>query len=303
MAGARFNQSTCLSGCHPPIDAGTLNRNVSTRPGIISDTLSAAISTAGDGVATAMDAASLYATLYMEGLGFLVDVYGGKQGGGAKPIADAWDQRVKNMATAHATFSSAHRIEAMPQFNQLARWFAGDDAMKRRLLEWYIQGQGKDFALTLDMMKLMPTYIDLFETDAYSPSLLNAIAQAKTGQSVPIKTQVQGQNNALGNFTISLLGTLKPAVGTPSGPIVNPFANGLTAKNPGVPLMFEGTMTWSDYWDFDPKVAARLQGNTGRPATAEAAVNAVAALVDGMPFQVTSSSVAMTQYSGRFPKY
>jgi hypothetical protein len=153
------------------------------------------------------------------------------------------------------------------------------------------------------MMKLMPTYIDLFETDAYSPSLLNAIAQAKQGQSVPIKTQVQGQNNALGNFTISLLGTLKPAAGAPSGPTVNPFPNGLAPKNPGVPLLFEGTMAWSDYWDFDPKVAARLQGNTGRPATAEAAVNAVAALVDGMPFQVTGSNVAMTQYSGRFPKY
>jgi hypothetical protein len=121
MAGARFNQSTCLSGCHPGIGDGTLNRNVSTRPGIISSTLNDALSAVGEGATATLAMASLYATLCMEGLGFLVDVYGGKQGGGAMPVAAAWDQRVKNMATAHATFSGAHRIAAMPQFNSLAR--------------------------------------------------------------------------------------------------------------------------------------------------------------------------------------
>jgi len=121
---------------------------------------------------------------------------------------------------------------------------------------------------------------------------------------VQVRTHVSGQNDALGNFPVQLTGVVRPATGAHTGPTVNPYPNNLGAVDPGGPLVFEGTMSWSDTWDFDSKLQARLKrGGTHRPPTAEIAVAAVAALVDGVPFLVTSRSVAMTQYSGRFPAY
>ncbi|MFA5081432.1 MAG: hypothetical protein WC474_02660 [Hydrogenophilaceae bacterium] len=303
MANMRFNQPTCLSFCHPPIDPGTLNRTASDAPGPIGQTLGNLFSALGDGAGWVLDTVALYQMLQNEGLGFLADVYFGKKGGGALPIAEALDQRVKNMSSAHYAFSSEHRFGAMLPFDALAKWFASNDPMKRVLLEHYIEGQGKDYELTLEEMKRMPTYIDLFETTAYSPGLRTAIDEASTGRSVPIDQRVSGQNDALGNYGVYLLGELKPVKGSPSGSATNPYANKLAPAATRVPLVFEGEMNWTDYWDFDSKVALRFKGKTGRPATAEAAVIAVAALVDGVPFNVTSVKVPMTQYSGRFPDY
>lgn len=297
------NKPTCLSNGHPGIDPGTLNRNRTNPPGPTVNESGGSFSLLRDGAAWENDRASLYATLIKEGLGFLVDVYGDKPGGGAAPIAEAWDQRIKNMANAHNTFSRDHNVGAMLPFDWLAQWFADTDPMKRKLLDHYISGQGADFNLTLEQMKLMPTYIDLFQTNAYSPNLSASIDEAKKGRLIQVQTEVIGQNDALGNFTIHLRGVLKPAKGSPSGSTDNPYSNGLSPVDPGTPLMFEGTMNWTDYWDFDPKVAMRLKKGTGRGAAAEAAVNAVAALVDGVPFQVTSVTVPMSQYSGRFPVY
>ncbi len=303
MANKRFNQPTCLSFCHPPIDPGTLNRNASDAPGPIGQALGNLFSALGDGAGWVIDTVSLYKTLENEGLGFLIDVYGGKEGGGALAIAESMDQRIRNMSYAHYAFSSEHRFGAMQPFNALARWFAGNDPMKRVLLDHYIEGQGKDYELTLEEMKRMPTYIDLFETTAYSTHLRGAIDEAVAGKTVTVKSRVSGQNDALGNFGVHLRGILKPAAGAPVGSAANPYTNKLNPASPKVPLMFEGEMNWTDYWDFDAKVAQRFKGKTGRPATAEAAVIAVATLVDGIPFNVTSVNVPMTQYSGRFPDY
>jgi hypothetical protein len=150
----------------------------------------------------------------------------------------------------------------------------------------------------------MPTYFDLFNPEKYSEKLIDPVAEAVKGKTVPVKTFVLGGNDALGSFTIHLDGVLKPAVGAPRGPTVCSYP-GVT-KPPcatAVPLMFEGSMVWEDKWDFDTKMAARLEGSTGRSGRIELAVAAVAALVDGVNFIAKSVSVPMTQYSGRFPVY
>ena len=117
MANFRYNSPTCRSMCHPMIDPGTLSRNVSNPPGVVGSLLAESLTSLRDAISWEIDRSSLYATLTKEGLGFLVDVYGGKEGGGALPIAEAWDQRIKNMAVAHNTFSSEHRLGAMEPFD------------------------------------------------------------------------------------------------------------------------------------------------------------------------------------------
>ena len=67
-------------------------------------------------------------------------------------------------------------------------------------------------------------------------------------------------------------------------------------------------MVWSDKWDFDSKmaefVAARAEGKSaGRDVKANLQVAAVAALVDGVPFEAVSEAVKMTQLSGQWPVY
>jgi hypothetical protein len=260
----------------------------------------------GDAVSEEIGRARLYARLIKEGLGLIGDVYGGEEGSGTLPIAEAWDKRINNMASAHGSYSRDHSVRAMLPFDLLAQWFAGTDPMKRMCLDHYILGKGTDLKLTLEQMKLMPTYFDLFHTKDYSPHMLPAIEEARQGRPVRVDTLVSGQNDALGNFAIHVVGNLKPANGSPTGPTVSPYAPIKFAPvDPGAPLMFEGAMDWIDKWDFDPKMAKakRSKKSTGRSIKAELAVDAVAALVDGAPFKVSSVSVPMCQYSGRFPVY
>lgn len=335
MATFRIPLPTCASFGHPGVDEGTLCRNFSALPGTIRSLLSAARTivatasaledalarcaallrtirdkvvaageTAGDAAVWAWDAASLYFALADEGLLFLLDVYDGKPGGGALPIAKSFDKRFNNMGTRHNEFSRKHQVGAMLVFDKLALWFASNDPIKEKCLEHYINDQGKEFRLTLGQMKLMPTFFDLFEVNAYSPKMRPFIEQAKRGLTVKLKTSIAGQNDALGNFTIHLDGQLKRATGSPKGPDKSPYYRNKKAVDPGAALVFEGKMDWYDLWDFDSKLAKKMAGkNTGRPAQADMVVAAVAALVDGVPFDVTTDAIPVVQYSGRFPEY
>ena len=328
VANFRLPLPICSSFGHPGIDEGTLCRSLSALPGTIQrivsttsafgdalsrcaallgtirNTVSSATQAAGDAVVWGWDAIELYNLLEAQGLLFLLDVYGGKAGTGALGVAQAFDNRVNNMGALHTQFSRKHRVGAMLPFDKLALWFADNDPMKEKCLEHYINGQGAEFRFTAEQVKLMPTYLDIFQITAYSPNMRFFIEEAKRGQTVKLKTSVAGQNDALGNFTIHLEGELKPATGTPTGPATNAYYRTKTAADPGVPLRFEGRMDWYDKWDFDSKIALKLSGKkTGRPAQADLVVAAVAALVDGVPFDVVTGAIPVVQYSGRFPDY
>jgi len=305
MASIRVAGPTCLFGAHPGVDDGTLCRNLSALPGTLSTLIHETTTMIGEAAEWSLDTALLYKELNDQGLDFLIDVYFGEKGSGALPIAQSFDNRINVLGLLHNAFSRKHKTGAMLPFNELAKWFAADDPIKRLCLEHYIDQQGADLKLSRAQLILMPTYIDVFQTDAYAPNMKPFIEEAKKGRTVKLATTVQGQNDALGNFVVNVNGEIKPASGTPSGPTDNPYAkNRMKAADPGAPLMFEGTMDWHDKWDFDSKVADRISGkNVGRPRQAEIAVAAVAALVDGVPFEVTSEAVKVTQYSGRFPVY
>jgi hypothetical protein len=305
MANPRPAQTTCLSNCHPGIDQGTVTPNRSSPPGTVGKDEDDWFSPARDAWKWAGDSVGLYNTLDTDAKMFVVSaVVFGIEGDGVAPIAEVWDQSVTNMAKAHNEFAEKHDVASSPA-GMLAEWFAGDDPMKLYLFDHYTDGKGGEVKLTLGQMNLMATDIDLFNTTAdWSPNLADPIEQAKKGQPVPVKTIVAGRNDALGNFAVHVEGILWLAAGPPKGPTKGPHAH-RDAAHTIPPLYFEGTMNWTDTWDFDPKVAARLKkpGSSNRPVTAEMAVDAVAALVDGVPFEVTSVTVPMTQYSGRYPVY
>ncbi len=290
-------------------------------PQAVRDGMFSALSTAGDVAEWKADAEILYASLALQGLGFLYEVYvKGEEGSGAIPIAKAWDEHIDNMAHAHAKFSLKHKFGAMAPLNGLALWFAGNDETKQMLLRHYLWAQGQACNLSLQEMRKMPAFIDFFDTVKrkavikgqaqdkvllpYSENLASAVEDAKQGLSTKVKDFVKGSSAALGNFTVLVDGTVKPATGPALGPTASPNPIKDLA-DPGVPLTFEGKMRFKDLWDFDSKVERMLSdpGSTGRPGTAEAAVAAVAALVDGVPFDVTSDEIRVTQHSGHAPIY
>jgi len=287
--------------------------------------LSSGVSLAGDLIEWKADADRLAVSLVGEAVGLrddvtgaVWDVYANKKG--VLPIAEAWDKRINNMGAAHAKFSRKHQWGPMSflGLNSAALWFAGDDETKQMLLRHYMWAQGKACDLSFKEMRAMRSFIDFFDTVSrkvvidgtektltpYSESLKAAVEDAKWGQSRHINAVVSGASNALGNFAVHLKGVMRPATDPPVGPTVSPYKIKDLA-DPGVPLVFEGRMNFTDLWDFDAKVAGRFTGDksTGRPATAEMAVDAVAALVDGVPFDVTSDDIPVTQHSGHAPIY
>lgn len=230
-------------------------------------------------------------------------------------IAEIWDRNINDDATAHAEFSRKHEFGAMSSVNGLALLFASIDTMKRRLLQHYIWGQGKLRTLSGDEMRTMVTYFDLFDTAVYSQNMKSAVSQAIRGQPSELSLWVKGANDALGNFAIDLEGVVKPTTDPPRGPKYCPYElnrkdgegnlQRVAQVETSVPLVFEGWMTWRDDWDFDSKMAARVSkpGSTGRPTGGELQVAAVASLVDGVPFKVTSHKIKITQFSGHAPIY
>lgn len=310
MGDKRIPGPVCLTlGCTPGADPGTSSRSASPVPGPIGVPSDVLPPLAADLGTVAIDQLALGMELTYEGFGFLLDVYGPKQAGGGKPVAKAWDTRINNMGRARNSYSRQHLIGASPALGLLAQWFAGNDPMKAKLLEHYRHGRGANRTLRIAELKLMRTYIDLFETAAYSPSLQQPIVRAMKGEVVSVDAEVRGQNDALGNFPIHLQGTLKIASGTPvGGQDADAYFRKYFPVETDPALVFEGTMVWSDDWDFDSKmeefVVARAQGkSSGRKADANLQVAAVAVLVDGVPFKALSEPVKVVQYSGHWPEY
>lgn len=310
MGDKRLVGPTCLTmTCTPGIDQGTSARTWSPVPGPVGAAINGLVSLTADAGKLAIDQLLLAAELRDQGYGLLFDVYGPKSLGGGKPVAEAWDTRINNMGRARNAYSREHVVEATPAFGLLAQWFAGNDPMKAKLLQHYRSKQGANRTMTLAELKSMRTYFDLFETDNYSTNLRPAIVRAMQGETAAVDTEVRAQNDALGNFPIHLRGTLRIAAGTPTGgKDADAYFGKLFPVQTDPVLLFEGTMVWSDKWDFDSKmaefVAARAEGKSaGRDVKANLQVAAVAALVDGVPFEAASEAVKVTQYSGQWPVY
>lgn len=332
-----------LSAIGLGMDPGTLIRAFSSVPGPIieniQDMLATVYGAAADVEDWTVDALNLYVRLLLEGglgaLGVLafgledsLDTYftGGENlnqpwSGGAN-IGRFLDQRFAAMAKAHNQFAKAHKVSAMgPMLGWAATWFADTSALKKLLLLHYLDGQGKDYVLHMGEVLMDKTHMDFFNVDIYSKEMAGPLLQAQNASTsfktpsaqadwkLPIQFKVSAANDGLGNFEVKLDGVLRFTSDPIQGETQSPYLHDksgvkLEPADVGLPLIFEGEMTWHDFWNFDTKLEAMFSSTSvGRSKGGEASVVLVAGLLDGVPFNVDSVPIPVKQYAGRFPIY
>jgi hypothetical protein len=288
------------------IDTGTLIRGLSEIPGSVGAAASDLWANANRKKDWILDASNLYtfqeyamADLFFELAKGYVD------GKDSVSLGKIWDDHVNGIGIAHNAFSRRHRTGAMFGLDAAALWFAQKDPMLVVLLEHYMRGQGKQYKLTHGELRRMNTHIDFFNpAQNLSPALVPEVTRAQAGEEVFVTARVTGKNDALGNFPIDLQGTLKLSDGAPMGNAATPYGN-IAYEVLDPPLMFEGTMVWSDTWDFDSKVAEHLgeRNASGRPTGGEMQVSLIALFADGVPFEAKSEATLVKQYSSLGPQY
>ena len=168
-----------------------------------------------------------------------------------------------------------------------------DPGLPRSLIRHYMAASGTSYDLSRAEMREVNAAVDVFrfpairdarrrliqqaEADPAPSSDYKQFTQAISGARGPAAAR---KNQTLGNFTVTLEGTLTVTKG----------ARGDLAE-------FVGTATYYDYWDFDPKpMASFVEGTSGR-STAGELKTWVGALMEGRPFPVNSAgTVALTQH-------
>lgn len=148
-----------------------------------------------------------------------------------------------------------------------------DHYLPRRFLNNYMDDTGTPIRLTLREMADCNPIVDLRR----SRDFMSRVAALAAGGGGTAALTVRGwggarTNGTLGNFTITYTGTV----------VVR--ADGTWT--------FSGTMTFGDYWDFDPKGSG-----SNRPWAAEVKVRVAAAALPGRPFEITSVPAAVSQSS------
>ena len=146
----------------------------------------------------------------------------------------------------------------------------------RKFLNNYMDDTGTKITLTQQEMKDCNPIVSLTR----SANIRSEIArlQQQGGGTANINTTGWGgarTNGSLGNFTIHYKGTL-------------------TVKQDGT-WAFQGTMYFTDYWDFDPKAF----GTSGRSTAGELKTRVAAYLLPGAPFHIDSDTVKVSQTSSQ----
>lgn len=148
-----------------------------------------------------------------------------------------------------------------------------DHYLPRKFLDNYMDDTGKALTLTLQEMIDCNPIVDLRRSTVFMAEVAKLAAAGGGTKSIVAKGWGGARTNGtLGNFTITYTGT------------VSVKADGSWT--------FVGTMTFYDYWDFDPKGK-----NSGRSEAGEQKVRVAAALLPGRPFHVYSESAAVSQTS------
>ena len=315
MASLRFYAQPCPTNDWSCIDVGTMIIAMSDLPGVIGASLTApVVELAGmfkRKINWLVDMELLNLDLGSELVQFVNEVPWiivlprSPQERLMHAIAKSWDAHIDKMGYARNKFSREHKTGCSPFFTWLSKKMAATDPLKLELLEHYITAQGKtEYTVGAERMRSSPTFIDLFDDDIYSPNLQAAIYDALAGLEVRVDDVVKGQNDGLGNFAVLVQGVIKLAPAPVSGERSTVYYEDKHYKETPDPLVFEGTMTWKDDWNFDAKVAYRFiddMNRSGRGVLSEVSVEAVATLVDGVPFKVTSAIIPIKQYSGYRP--
>jgi hypothetical protein len=145
----------------------------------------------------------------------------------------------------------------------------------RRLLNNYMDDAGTRITLSQAEMIGCNPVVDLRRSAGFQAEV-RRLAGAGGGSATISVTGWGGAmtNGTLGNSTIRYAGTV-------------------TVARDGT-WSFNGTMTFIDYWDFDPKP---FGSGSGRPVGAEIKVRVADAAIPGRPFPVDSVSVPVSQSS------
>ncbi len=167
-----------------------------------------------------------------------------------------------------------------------------DPGLPRSLISHYMRASGASYDLSRAEMLEVNASTSVFGFAAVREARNRLIAQAEADPApryeykqftAPI-SGARGQagarkNQTLGNFTITLEGTLT-----------------VTKGNRGDLAEFQGTATFYDYWDFDAKPWDTWVTGASRRTTAGELKTWVGAAMEGKPFPVNSAAtVAVTQ--------
>ncbi|GAA1523874.1 hypothetical protein GCM10009761_27860 [Agromyces terreus] len=169
-----------------------------------------------------------------------------------------------------------------------------DPGLPRSLISHYMSAAGAAYALTRAEMIEVDAFTNVFSWfPAIAAERNRLIAAAEADPAPPSEFRqftavVSGargrgaaqKNQTLGNFTVTLEGTLTVTKG-PTGALAE----------------FTGTATYYDYWDFDPKPMATFVDGTSGRSTAGELKTWVGALMEGTPFAIDSAdTVAVSQH-------
>jgi len=182
--------------------------------------------------------------------------------------------------------------EASWDVEQVAKFFP-EGSISRRLVYHYGAGTGKDYVLTEDEMREIKPYINFFDANRFG-KVAGVAARQRASQDahstqpplMPAVVDVRGLGvsqigGGLGTFTVHLRGDL-------------------TLEDTGKGdkrIDIDGSMSFYDEWDFDPKPLQTLIGASNRTKMGEAKT-IVGATMSGKPFKVTSPTVPVRQSSG-----
>lgn len=165
-----------------------------------------------------------------------------------------------------------------------------DPGLPRSFIKHYMEATGAQYNLTHAEMIEVDAEINVFSFGVIHAARNRLIAQAQADPAADsdykeFTEQISGarghgganKNQTLGNFTVTLNGTLT-----------------VTKGKTGILAEFQGTATYYDYWDFDPKVSQTLAGTSGRTGAGEVKT-IVGSFMEGKPFPIDSADAVTRQ--------
>jgi hypothetical protein len=173
-----------------------------------------------------------------------------------------------------------------------------DPGLPRSLINHYMHATGSAYNLTRAEMIEVDAETNVFWFPAVREARNRLLAQAEADPAPSTEYKqftapISGarghgganKNQTLGNFTVTLDGTLT-----------------VTKGRTGDLAEFQGTATYYDYWDFDPKPMQTFVDGTSGRSTAGELKTWVGALMEGQPFPVNSAAtvnVSQHQFDSR----
>lgn len=168
-----------------------------------------------------------------------------------------------------------------------------DPGLPRSLISHYMKASGSQYNLSRAEMIEVAAEVNVFSFPAVRAARNRLIAAAEadpasSSEYQQFTEQISGarghgganKNQTLGNFTVTLEGTLT-----------------VTKGRTGDLAEFQGTATYYDYWDFDPKPMETFVSNTSGRSTAGELKTWVGRLMEGRPFPIDSAdTVSVTQH-------